>query len=75
MTFDQLAEKVAPTIMAGVIFAIFGLFMKVSYLEHTAHSALSRYAADMERLQAKIKKLEQRAQENREDLIVLKQCK
>jgi UDP-glucose 4-epimerase len=71
MNIEAIADKIVPTIILAIVFAIFGMYTRVGYLEYTAESAINRYVEDKKIIEARVSKLEQRIQEAKEDIIRL----
>ena len=72
MTLEAIADKVLPTVIVVIIMAIFGLFMRVSYLEYIAESYVERYTEDVGEVKDRLNKLESEVRSNREEVIRMK---
>jgi hypothetical protein len=46
MTIESIAEKIVPTIIVVIIMAVFGMYMRIGYLEFVAENAVNRYKED-----------------------------
>ena len=50
MTLEGLVDKIIPTLIVVVIMALFGMYIRIGYLEQTAKLSIERYRQDMREL-------------------------
>jgi hypothetical protein len=58
MDFKGILDKVVPTLIVALIFAIYSAYAKIGYLEYTANTSIQRYKEDKESMKAKVSELE-----------------
>lgn len=75
MTLAAIVDKIIPSLIIIVIIALFGMYMRIGYLEQTAKLAIARYDRDMIELKADIHELSDNVTENRENIIRLQSAK
>jgi hypothetical protein len=78
MDFKAILDKVVPTLIVALIFAIYSAYAKIGYLEYTAESSISRYVEDRKSLLVRIDKLEKELTEAKikiKGLEVSEKCK
>ena len=58
MDFKAILDKVIPTLIVALIFAIYSAYNKIGYLEYTAEHSIIRYAEDRKKYDVQLDKLE-----------------
>jgi hypothetical protein len=60
MDFKGILDKVVPTLIVALIFAIYSAYAKIGYLEYTANTSIQRYVEDRAAMKAKVGELEKK---------------
>jgi hypothetical protein len=71
MDFKAILDKVVPTLIVALIFAIYSAYAKIGYLEYTANTSIQRYTEDREAMKAKVGELEKKLMDLRLKVKVL----
>jgi hypothetical protein len=60
MDFKGILDKVVPTLIVALIFAIYSAYAKIGYLEYTANTSIQRYVEDRAAMKTKVGELEKK---------------
>ena len=60
MDFKAILDKVVPTLIVALIFAIYSAYAKIGYLEYTANTSIQRYTEDREAMKVRVGELEKK---------------
>lgn len=72
MTLEGIVDKIVPTLIVVVIMALFGMYMRIGYLEQTAKMSIERYNQDMHELKTEIRDLQEKVTANKDNVLILK---
>lgn len=75
MTLAAIIDKIIPSLIIIVIIALFGMYMRIGYLEQTARLSIDRYTKEITEIKADIHELSDNVTENRENIIRLQSAK
>lgn len=75
MTLAAIIDKIIPSLIIIVIIALFGMYMRIGYLEQMAKLSIDRYNQDKAELTAEMHELKDKVTENRENVIRLQSVK
>ena len=75
MTLAAIIDKIIPSLIIIVIIALFGMYMRIGYLEQMAKLSINRYNQDKAELKAEMHELKDKVTENRENVIRLQSAK
>lgn len=75
MTLAAIVDKIIPSLIIIVIIALFGMYMRIGYLEQTARLSIDRYTKEITEIKADIHELSDNVTENRENIIRLQSAK
>ena len=60
MNIEAVLDKVVPTLIVALIFAIYSAYAKIGYLEYTANTSIQRYTEDREAMKVRVGELEKK---------------